>query len=247
MWREVQNSRGEAYALTSIGKAYSNLGQPEKALPYKLAALSLAKAAGDPDMQGGIEHSLMLDFRSQHRPEEAIFFGMDAVNSFQQIRKNISGLDKDLQTGYANARSATYRQLAELLVQTDRLAEAEQVLDLLKELDLKEVVRGAADDAASKVQPLKLSDAQQKAQADLATPEKTSEALTSLSIEYAALSAKQNRTAAEEARLKTLDKNIAAANGEVSSVLHENPLSGVGAKIGHAKCECPAEPKKNPM
>jgi CHAT domain-containing protein len=232
VWREVQNSRGEAYALTSIGKAYSNLGQPEKALPYKLAALSLVKAAGDPDMQGGIEHSLMLDFRSQHRPEEAIFFGMDAVNSFQQIRKNISGLDKDLQTGYANARSATYRQLAELLVQTDRLAEAEQVLDLLKEQELKEVVRGAADDAASKVQPLKLSDAQQKAQADLAVPEKTSEALANLSVEYSALMAKPTRTAAEDARLKTLDKTIEVANGEVSAFFTKTLYPELAQKAG---------------
>jgi CHAT domain-containing protein len=232
VWREVQNSRGEAYALSSIGKAYSNQGQPEKALPFKLAALSLVKAAGDPDMQGGIEHSLMLDFRDQHRSEEAIFFGMDAVNSFQQIRKNISGLDKDLQTGYANARSATYRELAELLVQADRLAEAEQVLDLLKEQELKEVVRGAPDDAASKVQPLKLSDAQQKAENDLATPEKTSAALTSLSIEYSKLQAKQNRTPAEDARLKTLDSNIQSANGEVSSFFTKTLYPELAQKAG---------------
>ncbi len=208
------------------------MGQPQKALPYKLAALSLVKTAGDPDMQGAIEHSLMLDFRDQHRPEEAIFFGMDAVNSFQQIRKNISGLDKDLQTGYANARSATYRQLAELLVQADRLAEAEQVLDLLKEQELKEVVRGAPDDGASKVQPLKLSDAQQKAENDLATPEKTSAALTSLSIEYSTLQAKTNRTPAEDARLKTLDSNIQSANGEVSSFFTKTLYPELAQKAG---------------
>jgi len=38
-----------------------------------------------------------------------------------------------------NRSSATYRQLAELLVQSDRLGEAEQALDLLKEEELKEV------------------------------------------------------------------------------------------------------------
>jgi CHAT domain-containing protein/Flp pilus assembly protein TadD len=232
VWREVQNGRGEAYALSSIGKAYSNLGQPQKALPYRLAALSLVKAAGDPDMQGGIEHSLMLDFRAQNLPEEAIFFGTDAVNSFQQIRKNISGLDKDLQMGYANARSATYRELAELLVQSDRLAEAEQVLDLLKEQELKEVVRGAPDDAASKVEPLKLSAAQEKAQTELAAPEKTSEALTSLSIEYSTLQAKQKRTPAEDARLKTLDSNIQAANSEVSSFFTKTLYPELAQKAG---------------
>jgi len=232
IWREVQHARGEALALSGIGKVYSDLGQPEKALPDKLAALSLAKAAGDPDMQGAIETSLMLDFRSQHRPEEAILFGLDAVNSFQEIRKNISGLDKDLQTDYANSKSGAYRTLAELLVQTDRLAEAEEVLDLLKEQELKEVVRGAADDAASKVQPLKLSAAQEKAQTELDVPEKTSEALTTLSIEYAALMTKQKRTPAEDTRLKTLDKNIEAANGEVSAFFTKTLYPELAQKAG---------------
>ena len=107
----------------------------------------MAKAAGDPDIEGGIETSLMIGFRNEHRPEEAIFFGLEAVNSYQQIRKNISGLDKDLQAGFAQSKSSTYRMLAELLVETGRLGEAEQVLDLLKEQELKDIVRGAAPDA----------------------------------------------------------------------------------------------------
>ncbi|HTA95010.1 MAG TPA: CHAT domain-containing protein, partial [Verrucomicrobiae bacterium] len=110
--------------------------------------------------------------------------------------------------------------------------EAEQVLDLLKEQELKEVVRGAPDDAASKVQPLKLSDAQQKAENDLAAPEKTSEALTSLSIEYSTLQAKQKRTPAEDARLKTLDSNIQAANGEVSSFFTKTLYPELAQKAG---------------
>ena len=38
----------------------------------------------------------------------------------------------------------TYRVLAELLVEADRLGEAEEILDLLKEQELKDIVRGAA-------------------------------------------------------------------------------------------------------
>jgi len=33
-------------------------------------------------------------------------------------------LDKDVQAGFAKSKSASYRELAELLVQTDRLGEA---------------------------------------------------------------------------------------------------------------------------
>jgi CHAT domain-containing protein len=232
IWREVKDGRGEASALSSIGRAYSDLSQVDKALPFRLAALALAKTAGDPDLQGGIDAALMMDFVIQHRQEEAIFFGTDAVNSYQQIRKNISGLDKDLQQGYALSKSSTYRELAELLVQTDRLAEAEEVLDLLKEEELKEVVRGAADDAASKVVPLKLSAAQQKAENELASPEKTAEALTGLSVEYAGLMAKKNRTPQEDARLKTLDTSIEQANGEVSAFFRNTLYPELAQKSG---------------
>jgi CHAT domain-containing protein len=133
---------------------------------------------------------------------------MEAVNSYQQIRKNISGLDKDLQAGFAQSKSATYRILAELLVQANRLGEAEQILDLLKEQELNDIVRGVAPDAGAKIEPLKLTAAQQKAQDDLATPEKIAVALTDLCMEYETLQAKTPRTADEEARLKQLSASI---------------------------------------
>ena len=216
LWRAVEDRRGEAFALSSIGNIYSRMGQQQQALPIKMAALSLAKDGADPEIQGGIETSLMTDFRAQNLPEEAIFFGLQAVNSYQQIRKNITGLDQDLQAGFAQSKSSTYRALAELLVQSDRLAEAEQVLDLLKEQELKEVVRGASDSAEAKVEPVALTAAQQKAQGELATPEKESIALTELSAEYATLQAKATRTSDETAHMKDLETKIEAQNADVS-------------------------------
>jgi CHAT domain-containing protein/tetratricopeptide (TPR) repeat protein len=216
IYREVADTRGQSLVLGIIGRAYSAAKQPESALSSKLAALSLATAAGDPGIEGGIETSLMLDFRNEHRPEEAILFGLQAVNAYQQIRKNISGLDKDLQAGFVLSRSATYRILAELLLQADRLGEAEQVLDLLKEQELKEVVRGAADSPAARAEGLQLTAAQQKAQGALEVPEKTAMTLMGLSADYAVLRAKAARTADEDARMTTLEAKIEAANREVS-------------------------------
>jgi CHAT domain-containing protein/Tfp pilus assembly protein PilF len=231
IWREVGNRRGEAATLTNMGLVYDSLAQA-KVLPNELAALSLAKDVGDPDLQGRIDASLMRYFQGQQRPELAVFFGMDAVNSFQQIRKNISGLDRDLQSGFVQSKSGAYRELAELLVQTDRLGEAEQVLDLLKEEELKEVVRGANEDAAAKVEPLPLTPEQQKARTRLDVPEKTSVELTSLNIEYATLLAKASRTPAEEARLKVLDARIEAGNGEVSAFFRNTLYSELAHKVG---------------
>jgi CHAT domain-containing protein len=208
VWREVKETRGEAMALSLIGAAYSKKEQRQTAFPYSLAALELTKSVGDPDLQGAIDTAMMIGFQKQNHPEVAIFFGLDAVNSYQQIRKNISGLDKELQAAFAQSRSSTYRILAELLVDTGRLGEAEQVLDLLKEQELKDVVRGAAPDAAAKVEPLKLSTAQQKAQSDLDAQQGKVIALEELSLQYAALHGKATRTPAEDAQLKKLSASL---------------------------------------
>ena len=232
IWREVKDRRGEALALSTIGSAYYVQKDMDKALASKLAALALAKAAGDPDIEGGIETSLMIGFRSENRREEAILFGMAAVNSYQQIRKNISGLGKELQTGFAQSKSATYRTLTELLVQADRLGEAEQVLDLLKEQELKEVVRGAADHPEARVEPLKLSSAQQTAQNELEGPEKSAVALMEASAEYAELRAKAARTPEEAARLKALEAKIEAGNAEVSDFFRKTLYPELAQKAG---------------
>jgi CHAT domain-containing protein len=232
IWREVKDRRGEALALMTIGWAYAAQKDMDKALASELAALSLARAAGDPGIEGGIETSLMIGFRNEHHPEEAILFGINAVNSFQQIRKNISGLDKDLQAGFVKSKSETYRILAELLVQAGRLGEAEQVLDLLKEQELKEVVRGAADNSQAKVEPLKMSEAQQKAQSDIEAQEKTTLALMEMSAEFSALRAKTARTAAEDARMKSLEASIEKGNGEVSDFFKKTLYPELAQKAG---------------
>ncbi len=214
-WHEVGDRRGEAFGLGIMGRLYSDLKQHDKALVSELGALSLATAAADPIIEGGVQASLMLEFREQNRPDEAIFFGTEAVNSYQKIRRNITGLEADLQAGFTQSKSQTYRELAELLVEQGRLAEAEEILDLLKEQELKEVVRGATDNPQSKVEPVPMTDAQKKAQSDLATPEQEALALADASVQYAELQAKATRTAEETAQMNGLESKIEARNAEV--------------------------------
>ncbi len=221
-------------ALSIIGRGYAQLGQMENAFPYTLAALSLVKAAGDPDMQGGIDTAMMIGFEKQHRPEVAIFFGLDAVNSYQQIRKNISSLERDLQAGFAQSRAAAYRNLAELLMETGRLGEAEQVLDLLKEQELKDIVRGAAPDATAKMEPLRLSTAQQKAQSELDSQQQKTIALEEMSLQYVSLNGKTARTSAEDAEMRrskaTLQQGISEIMnyfiGTICAELERKPTAG---------------------
>ncbi len=234
VWREAEETRGEAAALANISRAYEQLGQPQTSLPYMLAALAIAKSTGDPDMQGAIDTAMMVGLQKANRPEIAIFFGLNAVNSYQQIRKNIAGLDKDLQAGFTQSRASTYRILAELLVQAGRLGEAEQVLDLLKEQELKDIVRGASSDALSKMEPIKLSAAQQKAQAWMDGQQQRIMALTETSLQYFELQSKVARTPAEDIQMKSLADNLqqgitsmlADFNTTVATDLEQKPTFG---------------------
>jgi CHAT domain-containing protein len=235
IWREVKETRGEAMALISIGRIYAQQGQSQRALLYSLAALSLVQAAGDPDMQGGIETSLMVWFRNQNLPEEAIFFGTEAVNAYQQMRRNIAALDKDLQAGFAQSKASTYRILAELLVQAERLGEAEQVLDLLKEQELKDIVRGAVPDAAAKVEPLGLNAAEEKAKSDLNTVEKKALALEDLSLEYAVLQSRIARSAEDDAQLRALNARIDAGAADLSALFDTTIYADLTPKTGTSK------------
>ena len=85
---------------------------------------------------------------------------------------------------------------------------------------------------AAKVEPLKLTAAQQKAQSELATPEKTAVALTALSLEYAALQAKATRTPEEDARLKVLDASIEQATERLSDFFKKTLYPELAQKTG---------------
>lgn len=233
-WREVGDIRGQAFALNSIGRVYSDEGKVEMALPQKLAALALAKQANDPDLEGGIEVSLMLDFRSQKRLEEAIFFGTEAVNHYQQIRRNISGLEQTAQVQFVESKAETYRILAELLMQTNRLADAERVLDLLKEEELREVLVGAPAQETHAA-PLNLTAAEQQVEKDLAEREQAVAGLADLNAQVADLEAKATRTPEEDAQLKVLEAKIEAANGEVSDFFRKTLYPELAQKGGTAE------------
>jgi len=239
IWREAKDERNEATALMTIAWAYSQMKEPEQSFASAIAALGLAKATADPEIEAAIENSMMLGFRKQHRPEEAILFGLDAVNSYQQIRKNISGLEKALQSGFVQSKSGVYRMLAELLLEAGRLGEAEQILDLLKEQELKDLVAGAGQNSGAGFEPIALSPAQQKAESALPDLEKKARTIEELSLTYTQIQAKPTYTPEDDAQLKSLDANIRQVSKEIHDTLYNEifPLLDAQSAPGQAAAD----------
>jgi CHAT domain-containing protein/tetratricopeptide (TPR) repeat protein len=115
------------------------------ALKHYLKALELAQEFDQFELQGLVSASLMDHYKAQHLPEVAIFLGKMAVDKFQQLRKNMGGLSDALTSSFVERKAQTYRTLAALLIDTGRLKEAQQVLDLLKIQQYSDYMGGRSD------------------------------------------------------------------------------------------------------
>jgi hypothetical protein len=120
-------------ALHNIGVSEDRIGNRQEALTRLNESLLLFLEIQDPLDIGLTLGDLMVHSRDTGNPGAAIYFGKEAVNSYQQVRRNITGLSPNLQKHFVASKEGTYRQLADLLITQGRLAEAEQILDLLKE------------------------------------------------------------------------------------------------------------------
>jgi CHAT domain-containing protein len=91
----------------------------------------------------------------------AIFFGKNAVNTVQAMRSSIVSLDESLQQSFLETKTIVYRSLADLLIEAGRIAEAQEVLSLLKEEEYLEFINRDAQQAPHSAR-LSLSDAEQQ-------------------------------------------------------------------------------------
>jgi hypothetical protein len=89
-----------------------------------------------------VEHSLRVLLAEQGRREEAIFFGKQSVNRLQSMRGEHVFMDRELQQSFLRIHLDYYRGLAGLLIEAGRLPEAQQVLNMLKEQEYFEFIRG---------------------------------------------------------------------------------------------------------
>ena len=139
--KQLGNIRGEALTLNNIGKAYQNLSKYEKAFDYYQQSLTIKKQFGDKVGIGNTFNNLGALFAAQKQPSLAIVFLKQSVQNYEQIREKLRLLPIEQQKTYTKKVAHTYRRLADLLIQQDRILEAQKVLDLLKVQELEDYLR----------------------------------------------------------------------------------------------------------
>ena len=134
-------------ALHQLGQHYQTQQQYVPALDFYLQALTLGTALqqqpdyASVDLVGKTLGNLGSLFAAQAQPELAIVFYKAAINSYEAIRGDYQATKLTSASDFAQLflaqHEADYRALANLLLQQNRILEAQRVLDLLKlqELD----------------------------------------------------------------------------------------------------------------
>ena len=123
----------EARSLYELGADYLAQNDLKDARANFEQALRVARAVKVRDNEARALDGLMNVWARSGAKPLAIFYGKQAVNLHQIIRQDIKFFAKENQADYLKENERTYRVLADLLIAEGRIAEAEDVLRMLKE------------------------------------------------------------------------------------------------------------------
>ena len=132
--------------LNNLARLNIAMDQPAKALQLYLRALLVSGNAGSPELAWNVQSNLRAAYARVRQPGLAIFYGKQAVNTLQGIRATLSQLDRELQRGFLTGKIHVYRELADLLIEQNRLPEAQHVLGMLKEEEFFDFMRRSEGD-----------------------------------------------------------------------------------------------------
>src|SRR5262249_34207472 len=151
----------------------------------------------------------------------AIVYGKQAVNAIQEIRGNISALDKAAQQSFVKSKEDTYRRLARLLISQGRLPEAQAAIELLKAKEYSEFVRGKGEKTGA--DGLEMTDDERRFQ-------EISDRVIELGAQRGALYAKTSRTREEEDGLNRLEADM-----RVVRAAFQRQLEDLSRKLGNTE------------
>lgn len=213
IWEKVlgQEHPRIATALHNLAFTHEELAQYKQALPLRILALIIREKVLGPEHPStaaalsGLAHLV----HATGQPDAAVNLFKTAVNAYQAQRERVSRIDGDALRSYTDSIAYTYQSLAALLVEQGRLAEAQQVLDMLKEDEVFEFIRrnGNADPRRTRI-------AYTPTEARWAARyREVADRLASLGVEERQLQqkAKQGLSPTEKTRLNTLKADLEVA------------------------------------
>ncbi len=154
--RECDEARARLASTRDVDPAlraavYDNLselsrarGDPKQAVSLGTSAISAAEGLGTPEPLARAYFITALALNDQRLPQLAIFFGKRAIAQIERQRRYFSGEDERLDRGFLLDKIGMYRTVADWLMESGRIDEGLEVLELLKAQELYDFTSRAA-------------------------------------------------------------------------------------------------------
>jgi tetratricopeptide (TPR) repeat protein len=211
--KKFQNRYLEDVVHIALGKLHVKMGAVDKAIEEYAQALTVARAISDKDIEARALRGLMSAWRSGGKTPQAIFFGKQAVNKYQELRGSIGNLGRKTQDLYRDKVTDAYRELADLLIEAGRLPEAEKVLAMLKQQEAFDFIRRDSGEAGEML--LKRVFLDPREERSVSEYARLSDQLIAKSLAKFKLENKPNLSDAEKEELKRLTVEIDEANAGI--------------------------------
>ena len=147
--KDIEFRWAEGFSLSNIGLIYDELNQFDKALEYYQQSLIIRQEIRDREGEGITLNNIAHALNAQNQIQLATLFFKQSVSNYEAIRSGIQKLPVEQQKSYTRTIEHTYRALADLLLQQDRILEAQQVLDLLKVQELEDYLQNTRSSDSS--------------------------------------------------------------------------------------------------
>ena len=119
-------------------------GDPSHAVELGTSAIAAAEGLGTPEPLARAYYITALALNDERRTALAIFFGKRAIAQIERQRRYFSGEDERLDRGFLLDKIGIYRTVADWLMQSGRIDEGLEVLQLLKAQELYDFTSRAA-------------------------------------------------------------------------------------------------------
>ncbi|MEO0988266.1 MAG: tetratricopeptide repeat protein [Cyanobacteria bacterium J06639_14] len=136
--------------FNNLGLISYDQGDYLQALDYFQKSLAIHQASSDLASEAVALINIARWFEQQDQPTMAIIFLKQGVNVYEAIRTNNREFSLELQQSYTATVEDHYRILADMLLQQNRVLEAQRVIDLLKVQELDDALRGVRGEAATR-------------------------------------------------------------------------------------------------
>lgn len=148
--QQLQDKRGESYALGQLGKLYQQTGQLTAAKNLTEQALEIAVGLELSEIASRWQAQLGEILEARGDTQGAIAAYTSAVNSFESLRSDLLAISEEVQFSFRDSIEPVYRSLVSLLLRDDPtqadLIQARQVIESLQLAELDNFFRDACLD-----------------------------------------------------------------------------------------------------